>query len=41
MFHNATSAEVNLFLRDDLKNLRRFLLKMLLFSIDTKVRRIE
>jgi len=30
---------VDLFLRDDLKDLRLFLLKRLLFSIDTKVKR--
>ena len=37
MFHNAASAEVDLFLRDDLKDLRPFLLKRFLFFIDIKV----
>ncbi len=41
MFHNAASAEVDLFLRDDLKDLRPFLLKRLLLFIVTKVRRME
>ena len=33
--HNAASAEVDLFLRDDLKDLRPFLLKRLMFFIVT------
>jgi hypothetical protein len=37
MFHNAASAEVDLFLRNDLNDLRSFLLKRLLFFIDIKV----
>jgi hypothetical protein len=41
MFHRAASAEVDLFLRDDLKDLSPFLLKRLMFFIDSKVRRIE
>ena len=41
MFHNAASTEVELFLRDDLKDLRPFLLKRLMFFIVTKVRREE
>jgi hypothetical protein len=39
MFDNSVSAEVDLFLSDDLKNLRLFLLKRFLFFISTKVRR--
>jgi hypothetical protein len=39
MFHNSASAEVDLFLSDDLKNLRLFLLKRFLFFIPIKVRR--
>ena len=39
--HNAASAEVDLFLRDDLKDLRLFLLNRLIFFIVTKVRRME
>jgi len=35
--HNAASAEVDLFLRDDLKVLRPFLLKMILLFIDIKI----
>ena len=38
--HKVASAEVDLFLRDDLKDLRSFLLKRLLF-IGTKVKRNE
>jgi len=38
---NTISAEVDLFLRDDLKDLRPFLLKRLMFFIITKVRRME
>ena len=38
---NAASAEVDLFLRDELKDLRPFLLKRLMFFIVTKVRRME
>jgi hypothetical protein len=41
MSHNAASAEVDLFLRDDLKDLRPFLLKRFLFFIDIKVKRKE
>ena len=41
IFHNAASAEVDLFLRDDLKDLRPFLLKRFLFFIDIKVKRKE
>jgi len=37
MSHNAASAEVDLFLRDALKDLRSFLLKRFLFFIDIKV----
>ena len=37
MSHNAASAEVALFLRNDLKNLRCILLKRILFFIDIKV----
>ena len=39
MFHNTASAEVDLFLSDDLKNLRLFLLKRFWFFIPIKVRR--
>jgi len=39
MFHNSASAEVDLFLSDDLKNLRLFLLKRFWFFIPIKVRR--
>ena len=39
MFHNSASAEVDLFLRDDLKNLRLFLLKRFWFFMSIKVRR--
>ena len=39
MSHNSASAEVDLFLSDDLKNLRFFLLKRFLFFIAIKVRR--
>jgi hypothetical protein len=39
MSYNAASAEVDLFLRDDLKDLRPFLLKRILFFIEIKVRR--
>ncbi len=39
MSPNATSAEVALFLRDDLKDLRSFLLKRFLFFIDIKVKK--
>jgi hypothetical protein len=35
-FHNAASAEVDLFLRDDLNDLRLFLFKMILLFIDIK-----
>jgi hypothetical protein len=35
----AAAAEVALFLRDDLKDLRSFLLKRLLFFIDIKVKK--
>jgi len=38
-FHNTASAEVDLFLSDDLKNLRLFLLKRFLFFIPINVRR--
>ena len=41
MFHNTASAEVDLFLSDDLKNLRLFLLKRFWFFIPIKVRRIQ
>jgi hypothetical protein len=41
MFHNAVSAEVDLFLRYDLKDLSPFLLNRLMFFIDSKVRRME
>jgi len=41
MFHNAASAEVDLFLRDDLKDLRPSLLKRLMFFIVTKGRIME
>ena len=41
MFYNVASAEVDLFLRDDLKDLRPFLLKRFLFFIDIKVKRNE
>ena len=41
MSHNAASAEVDVFLRDDLKDLRPFLLKRFLFFIDIKVKRKE
>jgi hypothetical protein len=37
MFHNSASAEVELFLSDDLKNLRLFLLKKFWFLIPIKV----
>jgi len=36
--HNSTSAEVDLFPRDDLKDLRPFLLKRFLFFIDIKLK---
>jgi len=39
--HNAASAEVDLFLRDDLTDLRPFLLKRFLFFIEIKVKRIS
>jgi hypothetical protein len=39
--HNAASAEVDLFLRDDLKDLRLFLLKMILLFIGIKIYRKE
>jgi hypothetical protein len=39
MFHNAVSTEVDRFLRDDLKDLRPFLLNMIMFYIVTKLRR--
>ena len=39
MFHNTDSAEVDLFLSDDLKNLRLFLLKRFWSFIPIKVRR--
>jgi hypothetical protein len=38
---NATLSEVALFLRDDLKDLRLFLLKMILLFIDIKIQRKE
>jgi hypothetical protein len=38
VFHNSTSAEVDLFLSDNLKNLRLFLLKKFWFIISIKVR---
>jgi hypothetical protein len=41
MFHNAAFAEVDLFIRVDLKDLRPFLLKRLLLFIVTMVRRKE
>ena len=41
MFHNVASAEVDQFLRGDLKDLRPFLLKRLLLFIVTKVSRME
>jgi hypothetical protein len=41
MFHNTASADVDLFLSDDLKNLRLFLLKRFWFFIPIKIRRIE
>jgi hypothetical protein len=37
--HNAASAEDDPFLRDDLKDLKTFLLKRLSFFIDIKVQR--
>ena len=37
--HNAASAEVDLFLRDDLTDLRPFLLKRFLLLIDIKIKR--
>jgi hypothetical protein len=37
-FHNSVSAEVDLFLNDDLKNLRLFLLKRFWFFISMKIR---
>ena len=37
IFQNAASAEVALFLRNDLKDLRPFLLKRFLFFMDIKV----
>jgi hypothetical protein len=40
IFHNACSAEVVLFLRDDLKDFRPYFLKRLLLFIVTKVRRV-
>jgi hypothetical protein len=39
MSHNAASAEVEFFLRDDLKDLSPFLLMRFLFSINKKVKR--
>jgi hypothetical protein len=39
LFHNSASAEVDLFLSDDLDNLRLFLLKKFWFFISIKVRR--
>ena len=39
MFHNSASAEVDLFLSNDLKNLRLFLLKRFWFFMSIKVRR--
>ena len=39
MFHNSASAEVDLFLSDDLKNLRLFLLKRFWFFMPIKVGR--
>ena len=39
MFHNAASAEVDLFLRDDLKDLRPFLLNRLKSFICYKVKK--
>ena len=41
MFHNSASAEVDLFLSDDLKNLRLFLLKRFWFFISIKVEEIN
>jgi hypothetical protein len=38
-FHNSASAEVDLFLSDDLKNLRLFLLKRFWFFMPIKVKR--
>jgi hypothetical protein len=35
------SAEMDLFLSDDLKDLKLFMLKRLLFFIDTKIKRKE
>ncbi len=40
LFHNAASAEVDLFQLDDLKDLRPFLLKWLQHFIGAKVRRM-
>jgi hypothetical protein len=37
--HNGASAEVNLFLRNDLKDLRLFLWQRFLFFIDIKVKK--
>ena len=39
--HNAASAEVDLFLRDDLKDLRPFLLKRLMFFYSYKGKKNE
>jgi hypothetical protein len=39
IFQNSASGGVNLFLRDDLKNFRPFLLKRFLFFIEIKVRK--
>jgi hypothetical protein len=39
MFHNDASSDMYLFLRDDKKDLRTFLLKRLLLFIVTMVRR--
>jgi hypothetical protein len=39
MFRNSASAEVDLFLNDDLKNLRLLLLKRFWFFMSIKVRR--
>jgi len=41
MSHNAASAEVDLLLRQDLKDLRPFLLKRFLLFIDIKIKRKE
>jgi len=39
MFNNAASAEVDLFLREDLKDLSPFLLKRFLFLIDIMIKK--